>query len=331
MLCRKKITAEYFPDSVKTVAAREAYVKDLNDDIPGLNVKLEDFEYNPAKRTLAKLISVSILGKLSQRCIKKQTKIVTNAQEISIIRYDPNYVLLNIHPMTDFLYQCEYELKASSCSYSRMTHCTYYSCILAQSRLKMVKDLRLVMSLKAKIMYMDTDSIVLITHKAIKPLIAQLLKLGSKKFGNYKSEVGDETIIMFLSLGAKSYAYITLRGNQVVKIKGFSTNQQGVEEILSYSRLKEMLINFILGHEDDQEVPTRSFKIDKHEMTITYKESSKTFRNYNASLTSKRAVIINSFTGTIDTRPFGATTRTFVDQAPNNDLLNSIKTHDIEK
>ena len=110
-------------------------------------MEVKDFEWNPPKRALAKNVSVAILGKLSQRSVKKKTSIVTCSQEISLIRYNPQYIFLDLHPMLDLLFQCEYELDPVTVAYSQTTQCNFYASILARSRLKVFKDMRFILSL----------------------------------------------------------------------------------------------------------------------------------------------------------------------------------------
>ncbi len=83
-LARIKIASEGFPgddltDQQKeeegfvelTAADKEAYVARLNEEMPGLNLRVEDVSLNMARRQFAKNTSNSGLGKLSQNDVRK--------------------------------------------------------------------------------------------------------------------------------------------------------------------------------------------------------------------------------------------------------------------
>ncbi len=54
-----------------TAADKEAYVERLNEEMPGLNLRVEDVSLNMARRQFAKNTSNSGLGKLSQNDVRK--------------------------------------------------------------------------------------------------------------------------------------------------------------------------------------------------------------------------------------------------------------------
>ena len=52
----------------------------------------------------------------------------------------------------------------------------------------------------------------------------------------------DEYIVQFVSGGPKNYGYLTNKGNQVCKVKGFSLNYRNSEKI-NFGAMKDIVVN----------------------------------------------------------------------------------------
>ena len=100
-------------------------------------------------------------------------------------------------------------------------------------RLKLYDSLEI---LQKQVLYFDTDSVVYKWCPG-QPCISTGEFLGQMK---NELESGD-FITEFVSAGAKNYAYQTLRGNSVCKVRGFTLNARG-SAILNFQSLKKNIL-----------------------------------------------------------------------------------------
>ena len=86
-------------------------------------------------------------------------------------------------------------------------------------------------------LYYDTDSVIYINRPGTpSPQTGPLL-------GELKSELNsDEFILQFCSAGPKNYAYVTNKGIQESKVKGFTFNFTNAQKI-NFQSMKDMLLS----------------------------------------------------------------------------------------
>jgi hypothetical protein len=163
--------------------------------------------------------------------------------------------------------------------------------VTAHARLKLYELLE---RLQDRILYFDTDSI-LYEHKE---------GVWNPPLGDYLGELKDETngvpICTFLSGGPKNYAYETVDGKQVCKIRGFSLNSRNSLQ-LNFDSLKDLITTdpkeAVQEDEDKQTiVVTEPFKIVRENGHIFNRSQDKQYK----LVYSKRIVCTDYFT-----YPFG--------------------------
>jgi hypothetical protein len=114
--------------------------------------------------------------------------------------------------------------------------------------------------------------------------------------GEWTDELGkDNHIKEWVSTGPKSYGYLTKKGKEVVKIKGFTLNYQNSKH-LNFDSMKQIKDKEIDKVHLSYKMITRKAK----NKTLLNKETSKEFRfEYDKRMT------ITEKDGTIETLPWG--------------------------
>ena len=107
----------------------------------------------------------------------------------------------------------------------------------AQARLKLYEALD---TLKERVLYMDTDSIIYRTKEG-----QDMLPTG-RFLGQFTKETPGDTIVEFVTRGPKNYGYLTKKGKTECKVRGFSLNYE-TKQRLNYETMKE---NILLEIED---------------------------------------------------------------------------------
>ena len=114
---------------------------------------------------------------------------------------------------------------------------------------------------------MGTDSVIY-TQKPTETILPT---------GNYLGEFTNELdhgdqMTEFVAAGPKNYAYVTHRGKQCCKVRGFTLKKRG-QKILHFSSMKDFVLNEILQPEDQPRTLTLNnpHKIVRHPPTKTIK------------------------------------------------------------
>jgi len=136
--------------------------------------------------------------------------------------------------------------------------------------------------------YYDTDSIIYIDDGQ------NTVKTGCM-LGEWTNELGkDNHIKEWLSTGPKSYGYLTNKGKEVVKVKGFTLNYQNSKH-LNFDSMKQIIDKEIDKVRLSYKMITRNAK----NKTLVNKETSKEFRfDYD------KRMVIPEKDGTIETLPW---------------------------
>ena len=136
--------------------------------------------------------------------------------------------------------------------------------------------------------YYDTDSIIYIDNRQNTIKTRCML-------GEWTNELGkDHYIKEWVSNGPKSYGYLTNKGKEVVKIKGFTPNYQNSKH-LNFDSMKQIIDKEIDNVRLNYKMITRNAK-----KILVNKETTKEFRfDYD------KRMVIPEIDGTIETLPWG--------------------------
>ena len=126
-------------------------------------------------------------------------------------------------------------------------NCFISAFVTAYGRLHLYSYLERLNSIPTSILYMDTDSLIYLSHTG-----EPLLPLGNN-LGELTSELkNDDFIKLFLSSGPKSYCFLSAAGDVVLKCKGLTQTYEAVKSI-NFSSMQQMIENYVnrLEHPHD--------------------------------------------------------------------------------
>ena len=109
------------------------------------------------------------------------------------------------------------------------------------ARLKLYEYLQL---LQQQVLYFDTDSVIY-SHQPGQPDIEP-----GDFLGEMTDELEGEHIVEFTSAGPKNYGYITNTGKKCCKVRGFTLNVRGSQQ-LNYDVMRDNLLDEIQDPQDE--------------------------------------------------------------------------------
>ncbi len=287
----------------------------LNKDMPGLNLLVQDVKKNLPRCQFGKLLSNVGLGKMSQNSQKASIEYCSNWYQISLAKHSPKTDLLSITPISPYMAEVKTEPKASRAGFHRNVAPIIYSFVTSLARLKVLKDMRALQKLGARIWYMDTDSLFFSLSKAMDmAFINQTFNMNSNAYGGYTYEEPGP-ISKFVSLGSKNYSYVVktkaktppegqdqiqqevsededsdtdtedeekedgVEVKQVVKVRGFSLRNKQAKKVINHKAMKEALQHWLNNKEVKLETEMFTMKVDRHAQTVTSKILKKAYKN----------------------------------------------------
>lgn len=216
---------------------RQQYLQDYAAH-EGVQLDYNAIEKNPAKRALAKLMLNSFWGKFGQQSNKSQVEVIISPAKFYQLLNDDE---VNIHAirvineeMLELVYNKITEVAPIQPHINIFVAC-FTTC---HARLHLYRQGLLLLQ-PQQVLYMDTDSIIY-KHSPGQPQ----LPTGSY-LGQFKNEVDAEDIIIeFAAAGPKNYGYRTQKGKVECKVRGFSLNARGQEQ-LNFGILKQNVLQEI--------------------------------------------------------------------------------------
>lgn len=121
-LAKMKLESEGFPSHVETDAEKEAYVKELNAHMDGLNLNVESIVKNMARRYFAKQISNIALGKMSQDAEKDCVTYIYSLDKYFEMEYcDPKIRVKSLQPLNEDVAEVRYSPVGEMLGFHRNT------------------------------------------------------------------------------------------------------------------------------------------------------------------------------------------------------------------
>lgn len=170
-------------------------------------------EKNSGMYFIAKICLNSLWGKFGQRDNFTQVKETFSMDEQYEISQDPMLEMTSVEFDGDC---CRIKFRKKDCarSYSKNTSVPIAAFTTAYAQLRLYEALEV---LGHNVMYMDTDSVIYVEKKNERPL----LQMGPY-LGDLTDELDGDTITEFVTIAPKTYAYVTAKGKESVRAKGFS-------------------------------------------------------------------------------------------------------------
>lgn len=222
-----KIKLETSPHDFKT---NEEYIKVIQEKLD-INLDPNKMQDNPGKRAVAKLCLNSFWGKFGQRLNMRQTEYVNDVKRWYELLLDDKIEITNSIFINEETVQVCYKYKDDFVENNSNINIHIAAFTTANARLRLYEMLD---TLGDAVVYYDTDSVVYIDDGN------NTIKTGCL-LGEWTDELGKgEWIQFWQSTGPKSYYYITNKGKEVMKVKGFTLNyenslklnKQGMQKII---------------------------------------------------------------------------------------------------
>ena len=231
-----------YPAWANTPTSKAQYVwqykqkEDIDLD-PNLIVK------NPGRKATAKLMLNSFWGKFGENLHKPTTEVVHTAHHLFALVANPLKDIRQVRLSNDDTLEVVYaNLKENQPDNGRVNIfvAAYTTC---HARLKLYSYLE---QLQQRVLYFDTDSVIY-TTKPDQPRIP----LGDF-LGDMTNELDDGDVITeFTSAGPKNYGYKTRQGKVCCKVRGFTLNVRGSQQ-LNYDVMRQNLLDEITQPLDER-------------------------------------------------------------------------------
>jgi hypothetical protein len=197
----------------------------------------DDFQPNPGLRQLTKLMLNNLWGRYGMRENLCQNVFVSRFEKLVKMLLDPTIEVVGVRLVTEKIVQIIFKnIDTDFVPLAKDTNIFIAVTTTAWARICLYKALD---KIGERVIYCDTDSVIY--EKSENP--KENLQIGGF-LGEMTNELDpDDYIVDFVSGGPKNYAYCTLKGKIVVKIKGFTLNAVNASTF-SFVNIK----NIILGH-----------------------------------------------------------------------------------
>lgn len=225
----------------------ESYLRDT-----GIRMDAAKIKKNPGLRFIAKLCLNTLWGKFGQRNTFPQTIDVFSRDAFNKIIADDMNIVDNVELHEALVRTVTYHKKTPGILPARYTNIAIAAFTTAYARLRLYS---VMLHLGDRLLYCDTDSVI---FKGPNTLYCGPL------LGDLTSELdADEVITDFVATAPKSYAYMTSKGKQVCKVKGFSLNFLN-QQTINFGTMKRLLES-----DETVAVETMQFHIGKDHCIAT--------------------------------------------------------------
>ena len=201
------------------------------------NIQLdaEKIDKNPGKRSTAKMMLNSFWGKFGEQSNKNQVQAFTSPSSFYKLLQNEEQQIHSIRIVNEHMIEVVHDYIEDSIP-TQVNINIFIACFTTcWACLKLYEALQ---HLQQQVLYFDTDSVI---YKW-KPNAPEL-PLG-QYLGQFTNELDDPSdyITEFAAAGPKNYGYRTLKGKTECKVRGFSLNTRGQEQ-LNFDILKKNIID----------------------------------------------------------------------------------------
>ncbi|KAG1651988.1 putative DNA polymerase [Nymphon striatum] len=250
-----------YPSTCVTVKDQEEY-KQAYFEKEG--VILGDMSPNPGLRSVAKLSLNNIWGKLAQRNNMSQVLFCDKPSDFFMALTDPTKIVTDFKIITDVMVMLVYTNSSESVSTPIFSNVAIASLTTSYARLHLYSVIE---KLGDRVLYYDTDSVIYIEREG------EWSPETGSYLGELKDEIPGDSIIEYVSGGPKNYAYNTLKGHSVVKVRGITLNHDNAK-LVNLSTMKDLIEN----QQTHVEIPDTKFVRSKKDFSIRTVASSKKYQ-----------------------------------------------------
>ena len=210
----------------------------------GITLEVDKIQKNPGRRSLAKMMLNSFWGKYGQQGNKSKVEAISSPTRLYQLLEDDSQELQTLRVMNDEMIEVVHK-HVQEADPIQVNINIFVACFTTcWARLKLYRE-GLSRVEPEQVLYFDTDSI-LFSHRPGQPIPP----LGDH-LGEFTSELkaGDH-IVEFAAAGPKNYGYKTKDGKVECKVRGFTLNTRGQEQ-LNFDLLKQNVIDEVTEPTDD--------------------------------------------------------------------------------
>jgi len=197
---------------------------------------------NPGRKATAKLMLNSFWGKFGENLHKPTTHVVYNAADLFDLVSNELLDIRRIRIVSDECLEVVHQNLLENQPDNGRVNIFIAAFTTCHARLKLYEYLQL---LQQQVLYFDTDSVIY-SHQPGQPDIEP---------GDFLGEMTDELegdhIVEFTSAGPKNYGYITNTGKKCCKVRGFTLNVRGSQQ-LNYDVMRDNLLDEIQDPQDER-------------------------------------------------------------------------------
>ena len=212
----------------------------------------------------------SFWGKFGENLHKPTTQAVYNAADLFDLVSNGLLDIRQVRIVNDECLEVVYQNRKENQPDNGRVNIFIAAFTTCHARLKLYEYLQL---LQQQVLYFDTDSVIY-SHQPGQPDIEP-----GDFLGEMTDELEGEHIVEFTSAGPKNYGYITNTGKKCCKVRGFTLNVRGSQQ-LNYDVMRDNLCNEILDPQDERrnvDVPGRLFKRNPNTKEIHVKDIEKRY------------------------------------------------------
>ncbi|XP_065122769.2 uncharacterized protein [Paramisgurnus dabryanus] len=267
---RLKQQASGYPANVVTDADKAKYIRDYYKK-EGIRLDPEKISYNPAQRSINKLLLNSLWGRFSMRENLPKTLLVKKPEDFTRIVFNATTSLKYFTFVSDDVALVQFQKPEGELCKTNDINVFVGAFTTAHARLELYE---LMDKLGDRLLYSDTDSVIFVSRDGDwDPPLGDYL-------GELTNELDDgDFITEFCSSGPKSYGYRTAKGKVTMKAKGITLNAKNSQTI----RL-DTLIDLVDGYAKSRYnsrcllAHTENIVRDKKHLTLHNKSVVKRFR-----------------------------------------------------
>ncbi|KAG1952108.1 extracellular sulfatase Sulf-2 [Pimephales promelas] len=259
-----KQQASGYPSNVVTDAEKAAYIQEYFEK-EDIHLDPEKIKYNPAQRSINKLLLNALWGRFSMREQLPQTSLVNDPEEFTRIVFGNTDTLTYFTFVSDDVALVQHKPAKGDVCKTRDINVFVGAFTTAHARLELYE---LMDKLGDRVLYSDTDSVIFVSRDGDwEPPLGDHL-------GELTNEIDDgDYITEFCSSGPKSYGFRTVKGKVCMKAKGITLNAKNSQAI-RLDTLIGLVDSYVSSHDSTQYIMAYTENIVRNKKTLTLHNKS---------------------------------------------------------
>lgn len=259
-----KQQASGYPSDVITEDDKRGYIDDYHKK-EGIKLDAEKIAYNPAQRSVMKLLLNSLWGRFCLRENLANSKLLKNPEDFAHFIFGCQYEIKYFTFLSDSVALVQYKHAEGSFYETRDVNVFIGAFTTAHARLELYD---LMDKLGDRLLYSDTDSVIYVSREGDwEPPLGPYL-------GELTDEVGcDDYITEYCSGGPKTYGFRTAKGKVCMKAKGITLNSEN-SKVIRLDSLISLVNSYVNSSDSTQHILAHTDNIVRNKKTVTLHNKS---------------------------------------------------------